>query len=101
MQLIKLVPYSFTFLSHIMLSFNRMTDLSQCISTVYVDALLHFVVYIFQDKRTPLHYAAFNGMTEVATLLINSGANLNAVDKVSTIQFYFFITYNIIIYTKL
>ena len=34
---------------------------------------------------TPLHYAARNGMTEVATLLINSGANLEASDKVSTI----------------
>ena len=34
---------------------------------------------------TPLHDAARNGKTEVATLLINSGANLNAVDKVSTI----------------
>ena len=42
-----------------------------------------YVVYIFQDKKTPLHYAARNGRTEVATLFINNGANVNAVDKVS------------------
>ena len=33
---------------------------------------------------TPLHDAARNEKTEVATLLINSGANLEAINKVST-----------------
>lgn len=34
---------------------------------------------------TPLHDAACNGKNKVATLLINSGTNIDAVDKVSTI----------------
>ena len=32
---------------------------------------------------TPLHYAAMDGKTEIATVLIKSGANLNTVSKVS------------------
>ena len=32
---------------------------------------------------TPLHSAIINGNTEVATFLINNGANVNAVDAVS------------------
>ena len=35
--------------------------------------------------RTPLHDALHNGKSEVATLLINSGANLDTIDKVSTV----------------
>ena len=35
--------------------------------------------------RTPLHDAVHKGKTEVATVLINSGANADAIDKVSTI----------------
>ena len=34
---------------------------------------------------TPLHGAARTGKSEVAILLINCGANLNSIDKVSTI----------------
>ena len=34
---------------------------------------------------TPLHDAARTGNSNVATLLINCGANLNSIDKVSTI----------------
>ena len=44
------------------------------------------VVYTFYEKRTPLHEAASNGVKDVATLLINSGANLDAVDNVSYIH---------------
>ena len=35
-----------------------------------------------QINWTPLHYAAQYGETEVAVLLINNGANLDAVDEV-------------------
>ena len=35
--------------------------------------------------KTPMHYAARDGKTEVATLLINSKASLDPVDKVSAI----------------
>ena len=31
--------------------------------------------------RTPLHYAAFTGTVEIAKLLVEKGANINAVDK--------------------
>ena len=34
---------------------------------------------------TPLHDAARNKMSEVATILINCGANLDSVNNVSTI----------------
>ena len=32
---------------------------------------------------TPLHFAIKNGMTEIAKLLINNGANIYAVNEVS------------------
>ena len=32
---------------------------------------------------TPLHYAANDGKTEVALLLINNGANLDTINEVS------------------
>jgi len=35
----------------------------------------------FEDDRTPLHHAAERGMTEVATLMIGMGADVNAADK--------------------
>ena len=35
-----------------------------------------------QNGNTPLHDAAFNGNTEVVQLLIQTGANLDAVNKV-------------------
>ena len=36
-----------------------------------------------QDQRTPLHVAALNGKTEVAALLVQGGADVNAMDEVS------------------
>ena len=41
-----------------------------------------------------MHDASRNGWNEVVTLLINRGANLDAVDEVS------YITYNVIMYKK-
>ena len=32
---------------------------------------------------TPLHWAAYNGHTAAIEMLINKGADINAVDKVS------------------
>ena len=46
-----------------------------------------------------MHYAARNGWNEVATLLINSGANLDSVDKVSYICL-LIIIYNAVMYIK-
>lgn len=43
--------------------------------------------------RTPLHYAAFRGYIDVATLLLDKGANINAVDKSKQWTPLFFATY--------
>ena len=37
---------------------------------------------------TSLYYAAFSGRTEVATLLVNSGANADVIDNVSIIKLF-------------
>ena len=42
--------------------------------------LPHFIIQI---GYTPLHYAAFNGRTEIVELLIQNGANLDALNKVT------------------
>ena len=36
-----------------------------------------------QDKKTPLHVAAREGQNEVAKILLENGANPNALDVVS------------------
>ena len=36
-----------------------------------------------QDKFSPLHFAALNGHTQVAEILLNSRADTNAVTSVS------------------
>ena len=36
-----------------------------------------------QGKRTPLHYAAYRGNSETANILIEAGASLDPIDKVS------------------
>ena len=42
--------------------------------------LIHFII---QDGNTPLHHAASQGHTEVVQLLIQSGATLDALNKVT------------------
>jgi hypothetical protein len=39
-----------------------------------------------QYARTPLHYAAEGGHTEVVSLLLDKGANIEAKDKVCRLQ---------------
>ena len=34
-----------------------------------------------ENKRTPIHYAAFKGHVDVAKVLIQNGADVNAVAK--------------------
>ena len=40
-----------------------------------------------QDGDTPLHIAAENGHTEIASLLIGSGADIHSKDKVSILVY--------------
>ncbi len=39
--------------------------------------------HIYQRGWTALHYAAFNGHLEIATLLINNGCDIDITSKVS------------------
>ncbi len=39
-------------------------------------------VFVWQDQWTPLHTAANNGQLDVAKLLLECGANIEAKDKV-------------------
>ena len=60
-------------------------------STVYVHILLCIVLLMCQCLQinwTPLHYAAQYGETEVAVFLINNGANLDAVMRLVSNNYY-------------
>ena len=51
---------------------------------VYVLVKLYNITCIIQvNKRTPLHQAAREGHTNVVTLLVGKGANVNMKDMVS------------------
>ncbi len=39
-------------------------------------------VFLFQDGRTPLHFASSKGHLPVATLMVDCGAAIEARDKV-------------------
>ena len=45
----------------------------------------HDGVLYYQDGGTPLHYAARNNALDVAKLLIEKGANMNAANNVCTV----------------
>jgi ankyrin repeat protein len=40
------------------------------------------IVFVWQYQRTPLYYAAYNGYLDVAKLLLECGANIEAKNKV-------------------
>jgi len=44
--------------------------------------LSHRLLPFVQAGYTPLHFACYEGRQEMATLLVDRGANINAVDKV-------------------
>ena len=48
---------------------------------LYVTLL--YCCYLIQDKATPVYVAAQNGHVEALSVLISSGADCNAADKVS------------------
>ena len=41
-------------------------------------------MYIYQNLGTPLHKAVFTGHTDVMKVLLAAGANIEAMDGVST-----------------
>ena len=47
----------------------------------FLDLIMSFILYQWQD--TALHYAAFKGHVDVARLLLEKGAYVNAIDNVS------------------
>ena len=61
-----------------MLTFFKFYACFLCLST-----LSYGPTVSTQDKWTPLHYASQNGHTEVAALLVQGGADVNARTKVS------------------
>ena len=48
-----------------------------------VFTILFYNKIYFQNKRTPLHIAAYQGYVSVVDCLITSGADVEAVDNVS------------------
>ena len=61
-----------------MLTFFKFYACFLCVSTLSSDPTIST-----QDKETPLHLASKNGHTEVAALLVQGGADVNASTKVS------------------
>ena len=57
-----------------------------CLLLILIDKYSTFVkrfALIFQFNLTPLHLAAWYGQRAVVELLLQHGANVNAVDRVS------------------
>ena len=46
--------------------------------------MVHLRLCVPQDDNTPLHIAAHDGHTEMAALLLDWGANMEAVNKVGS-----------------
>ena len=60
-----------------------------CVSCVVVSIILHIIYVFIQDGKTSLILAAMFNKTEVAALLIESGANSDLQDKVLYIIYSF------------
>ena len=59
---------------------------ARCSYPVYRHADAHLIshLYYIQYNDTPLHIAAINGLTVIAQLLLQAGADKDAKNKVST-----------------
>ena len=64
-----------------------------CVSCVVVSIILHIISVFIQNGDTALIIAAMFNKTEVAALLIESGANIDLQDKV--LYMYSFMLMNI------
>ena len=64
-----------------------------CVFCVVVSIILHIISVFIQDRFTALILAAMYNKTEVAALLIESGANIDLQDKV--LYMYSFMLMNI------
>ena len=49
---------------------------------LYWEVCNEWLIFVFQDGRTALHYAAANGFVQCTYILVTSGVNINAFDKV-------------------
>ena len=63
-----------------------------CNYMIYINTNLiiikyHYLYMMGQGGRTPLHYAAYNGLTETASLLISNGADVHSKDNVSILVY--------------
>jgi hypothetical protein len=54
-----------------------------CVTYIHISVDACVMLLHTQDRRTPLHEAAYNGDTDTCTLLISHMANVNATDEVS------------------
>ena len=52
---------------------------------IYVNIVANDLIYM-QEHLTPLHLALLNGYADIASLLVNSGANINAETQVSIVN---------------
>ena len=52
----------------------------------YYCVIIKECVCALQDGRTPLHCAAIKGHDEVVDTLVNAGATVDAIDKVSYVE---------------